>query len=109
MVDGQENSDEDWVAEKHMQYVVIDFTLCSGFDGSLIGGFQRLAALGCRRRFNLCLTGVSAQNLLWLKTNTTNCPFSRFRSRSAARGGYAFREAGFMVKEQKRVGFDHRR
>merc|ERR1712136_140268 len=101
----EDDSDEDCLAEKQLQYVVIDFTLCSGFDGSLIGVLQRLAALGCRRHFNLCLAGVNAENLLWLKNNTTNCSFFPDLDRTLQHvEDKLLQKQGFMVKEQKRVG-----
>jgi len=57
--------------------VVIDFTLCRGFDGSLVDVLQQVTTLGTRYEFNLRLAGLQPDQRHWLEANmcTQLCTF----------------------------------
>eukprot|EP00930_Biecheleria_cincta_P058255 TRINITY_DN44109_c0_g1_i1.p1 TRINITY_DN44109_c0_g1~~TRINITY_DN44109_c0_g1_i1.p1 ORF type:complete len:950 (+),score=115.18 TRINITY_DN44109_c0_g1_i1:104-2851(+) len=52
--------------------VVIDFTLCRGFDGSLVGVLQQLASLGSRYKFKLCLAGLRSAQRQWINSQVAS-------------------------------------
>jgi len=65
-------SEDDGLGEMEalsLSKVVLDFTLCRGFDGSLVGVLQQLAALGLRKNFRLCLAGLKPKQQKWIKSN----------------------------------------
>jgi len=89
--------------------VVIDFTLCRGFDGSLVGVLQQLAALGSQHGFKLRLAGLQKPQLSWLKSHTAHGVCSFFpdldRTLESVENELLARLGMTVIKEQRRRCF----
>jgi len=64
-------ADSSFSDEEGLSHVVIDVSLCRGFDGTFSGVLQRLLELGKRHNFRLILAGLSAQGSKWLQGQIT--------------------------------------
>lgn len=51
--------------------VVIDFTLCRGFDGSLVGVLQQMDALAEREKFRIRIAGLEATQCRRIRAHTS--------------------------------------